>query len=569
MSILEVKDRIPTQVLDNGAIRYGVYDENNNLLRYEYMKREDEPIEEGTPINRALFRNLQGDLYTQDRYNVPTMSRRIVEANYETDMLLSEDLGKENLFPSTGWTEVSTSKSVNANGTTLSFSLLKSDIYPLSRVYDGDYNTYSVGYSSSSWCTLTFPRNIKVKKIRIKVGAVNANSPASVYDNKLDSIAISNGVETYTAAGIGGSIIDLYIDFNRFENNLNISFDLSSSTTYRQSVYGIEILEYYENPRYGKYEYEANLDIPLSSYETNKILNLQGSRMVDDTVKTEKLVPIIGWSNPSGIMAVNDDGSIIESSVISSYKLTDIIDNNDTTYYRSDGSTSSIYITYTFPYRAKITKMLLKQDGLGDSTTITISGSNSKADWETLYEGIGQYTTTQEVSLTGNLDYYRYYRLNLKGDSSVPQIYVWKPSEIQGFIYDTFVNPSININNLGFKKIIGKIEYGKKYSLVYKGEEWEQTQGIITGTYYSNYTDSETVEINLGLRPKYVVLFNSSNMNSSIAVSGAGSTYPSFVPRLITDLSSSDKITDTGFVMNLGSTGNANTKHRIYYLAIC
>ena len=88
-------------------------------------------------------------------------------------------------------------------------------------------------------------------------------------------------------------------------------------------------------------------------------------------------------------------------------------------------------------------------------------------------------------------------------------------------------------------------------------------------TYDSNYTDSETVEINLGLRPKYVVLFNSSNMDSSIAVSGAGSTYPSFVPRLITDLSSSDKITDTGFVMNLGSTGNANTKHRIYYLAIC
>ena len=55
MSILEIKDRIPTQVLDNGAIRYGVYDENNNLLRYEYMKREDEPIEEGTPVNKVLI----------------------------------------------------------------------------------------------------------------------------------------------------------------------------------------------------------------------------------------------------------------------------------------------------------------------------------------------------------------------------------------------------------------------------------------------------------------------------------------------------------------------------------
>ena len=62
MSILEIKDRIPTQVLDNGAIRYGVYDENNNLLRYEYMKREDEPIEEGTPVNKVLIDTIASKL---------------------------------------------------------------------------------------------------------------------------------------------------------------------------------------------------------------------------------------------------------------------------------------------------------------------------------------------------------------------------------------------------------------------------------------------------------------------------------------------------------------------------
>ncbi len=68
--IEDIKDRIPVNVLNNGAVRYGVYDENNNLLRYEYIKREDEPLESGTSINRGLFRNLQGDLYTVDRYNV-------------------------------------------------------------------------------------------------------------------------------------------------------------------------------------------------------------------------------------------------------------------------------------------------------------------------------------------------------------------------------------------------------------------------------------------------------------------------------------------------------------------
>lgn len=48
-------DRTPTKVLANGAIRYGVYDEAGNFLRYEYIKPEDEPTQEGTPINKATL----------------------------------------------------------------------------------------------------------------------------------------------------------------------------------------------------------------------------------------------------------------------------------------------------------------------------------------------------------------------------------------------------------------------------------------------------------------------------------------------------------------------------------
>lgn len=48
-----MKDRQPTQILNNGAIRYGIYDEAGQLLRYEYMKREDAPTVEGTPLNKA------------------------------------------------------------------------------------------------------------------------------------------------------------------------------------------------------------------------------------------------------------------------------------------------------------------------------------------------------------------------------------------------------------------------------------------------------------------------------------------------------------------------------------
>lgn len=50
-----MRDRTPTQVLDNGALRYGVYDEAGNLLRYEYLALEDEPTDPGTDLSKATL----------------------------------------------------------------------------------------------------------------------------------------------------------------------------------------------------------------------------------------------------------------------------------------------------------------------------------------------------------------------------------------------------------------------------------------------------------------------------------------------------------------------------------
>lgn len=57
-----MKDRQPTKVLANGAIRYGIYREDGTLDHYEYMKREDAPSVEGTPLNKA---NLLSDATAQ------------------------------------------------------------------------------------------------------------------------------------------------------------------------------------------------------------------------------------------------------------------------------------------------------------------------------------------------------------------------------------------------------------------------------------------------------------------------------------------------------------------------
>ena len=73
-----MKDRTPTQVLSNGAIRYGIYDDKGTLLRYEYIKPEDEPTQEGTPLNKATLLSdktaeglgLSGDPSVNDAINV-------------------------------------------------------------------------------------------------------------------------------------------------------------------------------------------------------------------------------------------------------------------------------------------------------------------------------------------------------------------------------------------------------------------------------------------------------------------------------------------------------------------
>lgn len=48
-----MKDRVSTKILSNGATRYGVYDEDGELLRYEYIKLEDEPSTPGDLFNKA------------------------------------------------------------------------------------------------------------------------------------------------------------------------------------------------------------------------------------------------------------------------------------------------------------------------------------------------------------------------------------------------------------------------------------------------------------------------------------------------------------------------------------
>lgn len=68
MSLQNIEDRVPTL-----PGRYLITHEDNST-EYVTVTRADEPTIAGTSFNRALFSNLQGDIYTEVQYNTPTYS---------------------------------------------------------------------------------------------------------------------------------------------------------------------------------------------------------------------------------------------------------------------------------------------------------------------------------------------------------------------------------------------------------------------------------------------------------------------------------------------------------------
>ena len=262
--IQNIKDRVPVNVLSNDAIRYGIYDEQGKLIRYEYIKREDEPAEEGTPINRALFSNLQGDLYTQDRYNKP-----VVEYGEIDEPILVE----RDIMPKS-WTKISETEYHADDGTILTVSSVYGTSDTPDKMFDDSEETrWTNNSNNTSWAKIEFSHAKKITKM-----ATYLKSASAVMSSA--KILGSNDDEIWD---------DLY-EFTKWQESLEV-VTLQKPDFYK--FYKIEVIlasnsrfQFYEWQTYEYYEssgYIHNLDLPLSSYEVGKIVNIEGSSYGDIT----------------------------------------------------------------------------------------------------------------------------------------------------------------------------------------------------------------------------------------------------------------------------------------------
>lgn len=282
MSIQNIKDRIPNKVLANGAIRYGVYDENDNLVRYEYIKREDEPIEEGTPVNKILIDNIQGDLYTQDRYNIP-------EISYGTRVENQTVSG--NIFSKT-WTEVTEGEEYTADDgsvLTLSGSYSPEDYIPYSPLTGGTWHSRP---GTSSWYKIMLPKAEQIETMAIQFRT-------SDDDNGTFNVAYIEGsnddstwTTLYTFTGVQSSAKTVTLNNKGYYKYYRFRCSLDSN--YRTQLYKFYPETYKADVTLTTTFFE--IDVPLTSYEKGKKVSL----------KPPNLRAVIGANESvSGVSAVS------------------------------------------------------------------------------------------------------------------------------------------------------------------------------------------------------------------------------------------------------------------------
>ena len=108
-----MRDRLPSQVLPNGAVRMEQFDANGNSLGYVYLKRADEPIENGTPynVNNVLTNETAESIGLTDENPTPNQAfAKLAERLVGLDgaRVIIDNLEANTIFPHQGFTESGT-----------------------------------------------------------------------------------------------------------------------------------------------------------------------------------------------------------------------------------------------------------------------------------------------------------------------------------------------------------------------------------------------------------------------------------------------------------------------------
>lgn len=417
--MINVKDRVSSQILPNGAIRYEEFDAEGNSLGYKYIKRADEPTEAGTPINKVLFDNLESYVKTIDRYTEPvleksdTVSEVSSENFFEYSKLASctgEFNNLQNAFDvddnsyagnksfssetsiiiDTGKTIKNASINIKHTREDMTFTLSGSNdntnwevllqptkvtndnIYNDSiTLNDAEYRYFKLRYLRQSYAITSNHikiYSVKVLKSTIKAQVLKIDTTIDSYDNlKLLNIKTPSTLSKYSKA---------YVKFRNLEAKLiNVKLE---PDRYYELIYKNDVYELLKNEK----KYEAVRPI------------------------IGRMIPTSGWTagadtadyEPTAL-STNEYGEWYIKGISSSKTGVELVVDGDETTKMAVSSKYGAYFIITFPTQLLIAPEVL-QIKYTAGTITSIQGKNEDGVWEQIKYTIVDSTDSKNTILT-------------------------------------------------------------------------------------------------------------------------------------------------------------------------
>ena len=417
----DVKNRVP-RYPNRKKITY-----EDGTSIYATMEYADDPMEVGTPIDEALFKSIQGDIYRIDKYTRPTY---VSGEKTDTTVQSGEYIG---LWGNSHYAKFGITVSAsNEDGENYAYRAMNG--------VEGYWSGSSVPtIATPVLFTVQLNEPIVLKAFKIIGGSENLYCKTFTLqgsvdgDNYYDIMSVSNNTSAEKEYNTNN---ETYYKYYR------LSITESSSSEAYPAILEFNITKWIEMLKYNQITLNG---IPLTEYANNQRLLLDIKDTCDELF-TNNIFPPMMTTSENGYL-IQSSGDYINTSII------DAFDYDDTyTYWRSLETQTERYIMITMPINVVPSRFKIKMANVSNGK---IQGSTDGDNWDDLLLNISATDLTtleNDVETTKKYRYFRFiFNANVENTSSLIYSFEVTRGYISGFNYS--LRTFININSLGDREV--------------------------------------------------------------------------------------------------------------------
>ena len=430
----------------NGEPRFEIVDKTTGKIIATNVEISliTELLQAGTPLDKALFDSIMGDLYRVDKYTKPNYEQGEVET---TDIKTGAYIG---LWGASHYTKY---------GITVSASNEDTEMYAY-RAMNGVEGYWSGNtvptIATPTLFTVHLPERIAIKKFSISGSETLYCKSFKLQgsndgDNYFDIMSVTNN--TASTNEYSTNNIEFYSYYR-------LSITESGDSSSYPAILEFNITSWVEMMKYNKVVLNG---IPLTSYLDKQRLLLD-IEDICDVAFDENILPPLKATSDKGYL-IQSSGDYINTSVIDAFDRD--IENS---YWRSLETQEERYIMITMPINVVPTRFTIKMSNVANGK---IQGSTNGDDWEDLATGINTIDGTTVETLDFDVETqqkYRYFRFIFNAETDGTSSYIYSFEIPYGYIsgFDYSRRTFININGLGDREVdVNSIGQEGNYEFVY------------------------------------------------------------------------------------------------------